>query len=139
MRTLFLFFGRKRLGTASPQLTRLALLASALMMLVGCGDDTQMMTLNDMSFTPLDDLAVMQCMGTAGTCQGAPCGAGCKCRVDATIAPTDAGDVPGPNVGTCVCSPVVEFDGPTLCCGGVACLMNSSAMPTCNGSDCSAP
>jgi hypothetical protein len=115
---------------------RIALLV---MMLLGCDDNAQMMSYSDMSFTPLDDLAVLQCMGAAGTCQGTPCGAGCKCRVDATIMPTDAGDLPGPAVGTCVCSPVVEFDGPVMCCGGVACLMLSSASPTCNGSDCAAP
>ena len=107
------------------------------MMLVGCGDDTQMMSYSDMSFTPLDDLAVTQCTGAAGTCQGTPCAAGCKCQVVAQINATDAGDVPGEPLGVCVCNPVVAFDGPVMCCGGVACLLDSSAMPTCNGTDCS--
>ncbi len=114
---------------------RIALL---LMTLLGCDDSAQMMSYNDMTVVPLDDLAVMQCAGAAGTCQGMPCGSGCKCEVVAQINSTDAGEMAGAPLGVCLCSPVVEFDGPIACCGGVACLLKSSASPTCNGSDCAA-
>jgi hypothetical protein len=109
-------------------------LAVILLCVIGCGDDAMMSGDPDLS-AHRDDLSI-SCSGGGGTCQGRPCGAGCKCLVLESTIESDAGSMPGPPVGTCSCSPLSPSDGPWECCAGIFCLTGTIPAPTCQTDNC---
>jgi hypothetical protein len=101
----------------------------------GCGDEPMMSGDPDLS-AHFDDLAIA-CTGGGGTCQGQPCGAGCKCLVLETTIESDAGSMPGGPIGICSCSALSPSDGPWVCCGGMFCQIGTTPAPTCPNDSCS--